>query len=181
MPCSSAWRGESKDTWVPSTSYVPELGWCSPEMILIRVDLPAPLSPSTQVTSPARTSIEMSFSAMTLPKYLLTWRTSSNGALFWFITSSTPRGRRAASHQCVHADRDEQDHAKEREVPVGVPPGEDDANLREADYQRADRCADRGPIPAGQQTAADDRGDDEEEFLADALARLDALEAQRDH
>src|SRR5258706_11477385 len=147
----------------------------------MRVDLPAPLSPSTHVTSPARTSMEMSLSAMTLPKYLLTWRTSSNGALFWFITSSTPRARGAASHQGVHSNRDEQDHAEEREVPVRVPPGEDDSDLRKSDDERADRSADCRSVAARQQAATDDRGDDEEEFLADALARLDALEAQRDH
>src|SRR5882762_9397719 len=124
----------------------------------------------------------MSFSAITLPKYLLTWRTSSRGApLLCSLTASPPRARRAPSDECVHSDGDEQDHAKEGEVPVRVPPGKDDADLRKADDQRADRGADRGPVTAGQQTAADDRGDDEEEFLTYALAGLDALEAQRDH
>ena len=33
----------------------------------MKVDLPAPLSPSTQVTSPARTDVVTSRSAMTLP------------------------------------------------------------------------------------------------------------------
>ena len=45
----------------------------------MNVDLPAPLSPSTHVTSPAPTPTLMSFSATTLPKYLETSRTSSSG------------------------------------------------------------------------------------------------------
>ncbi len=50
----------------------------------MNVDLPAPLSPSTQVTWPALTTVEMSFSAMTLPKYFddaadLEQRRSSTG------------------------------------------------------------------------------------------------------
>src|SRR2546421_8255580 len=129
MPAARASRGPPKCTSLPSMRNSPSsCGW-TPERILMRVDLPAPLSPSTHVTSPARTSIEMSLSAMTLPKYLLTWRTSSSGALFWFITSSTPRARGATSHQCVHANRDKKDHAQEGEVPVRIPPGEDDADL----------------------------------------------------
>ena len=55
MPWSSAARGEENCTAWPSTVSVPSLCGCRPEMILIRVDFPAPLSPSTQVTSPART------------------------------------------------------------------------------------------------------------------------------
>ena len=55
MPWSSACRGEEKLTSLPSTLTVPSVCPCSPDMILIRVDLPAPLSPSTQVTSPAPT------------------------------------------------------------------------------------------------------------------------------
>ena len=55
MPWSSASRGEPKVTGLPSTFNVPSVCGCSPEMILIRVDLPAPLSPRTQATSPAFT------------------------------------------------------------------------------------------------------------------------------
>ena len=45
----------------------------------MNVDLPAPLSPSTHVTSPASTPTLTSFSATTLPKYFETLRTSSSG------------------------------------------------------------------------------------------------------
>src|SRR5882672_4416298 len=181
MPAARASRGPPNRTLAPSMRNSPSsCGW-TPDRILIRVDLPAPLSPSTHVTSPARTSIEMSFSAITLPKYLLTWRTSRRGAPLWLMASSTAGARGAPPDEGVHAHGDEQDHAEEGEVPVRVPPGEDDADLREADDKGADRRADGGPIAAGQETAADDRGDDEEEFLAHALAGLDALEAQGNH
>ena len=70
MPASLASRGEPKRVGSPSSSSSPSLCSCTPERILMNVDLPAPLSPSTHVTWPALTTVETSFSAMTLPKYL---------------------------------------------------------------------------------------------------------------
>ncbi len=46
---------------------------------------------------------------------------------------------------------------------------------------RAERRADRGAEAAGEHAAADDRGDDVLELLADALAGLGARQPQRDH
>ena len=43
------------------------------------VDLPAPLSPRRQTTSPACTAIDTSSSAMTEPKYFETERASMSG------------------------------------------------------------------------------------------------------
>jgi hypothetical protein len=60
-------RGELKCTASPSTSSRPASGWWTPERILMKLDLPAPLSPRMQVTSLALTCVEMSFSATTLP------------------------------------------------------------------------------------------------------------------
>ena len=48
----------------------------------MNVDLPAPLSPRTHVTSPAPTPTETSFSATTLPKYFEMLRTSSSAVPF---------------------------------------------------------------------------------------------------
>ena len=45
----------------------------------MNVDLPAPLSPSTHVTSPEPTATDTSLSAITLPKNFDTLRTSSSG------------------------------------------------------------------------------------------------------
>ena len=53
MPRAIASRGEPKLTGSPSTRYRPSLGRWTPARIWIRVDFPAPLSPSRQVTWPA--------------------------------------------------------------------------------------------------------------------------------
>src|SRR6266516_2984661 len=62
-----------------------------PEMILIRVDLPAPLSPTRAVTSPAGAAKSTSLSACTAPNRLFTPRSSSRGVL---ATSWPPSGFR---------------------------------------------------------------------------------------
>src|SRR6478672_9690244 len=48
-------------------------------MHLIRVDLPAPLSPTSAITSPARTSKSTSLSASTEPNVLVMPRSSRSG------------------------------------------------------------------------------------------------------
>ena len=53
-------------------------GWM-PAMHLINVDLPAPLSPTSAITSPSRTSKSTSVSAWTEPNALVTSRSSSVG------------------------------------------------------------------------------------------------------
>ena len=55
----------------PATATVPASGRCRPDRIDINVDLPAPFSPITAVTTPARTSIVTSSSATTPGKCLL--------------------------------------------------------------------------------------------------------------
>ena len=52
MPAWLASRGELNSTSLPSIMILPEVGLCTPERILIKVDLPAPLSPSSAWTSP---------------------------------------------------------------------------------------------------------------------------------
>ena len=79
MPASSASRGDVKLTGLPSTRYSPLVGLCTPENVLMRVDFPAPLSPSRHMTSPARTDIETPDRAMTEPKCLTILRTSMSG------------------------------------------------------------------------------------------------------
>ena len=46
MPASVALRGETKLTVLPSTLMVPLVGANTPDSNLIKVDFPAPLSPS---------------------------------------------------------------------------------------------------------------------------------------
>src|SRR3954453_15743860 len=50
-----------------------------PAIDLISVDLPAPLSPTSAITSPSRTSKSTSISACTVPKFFETARQSSWG------------------------------------------------------------------------------------------------------
>jgi hypothetical protein len=85
IPRSMASRGESKRTSSPSSAMAPLVGWWTPEKILIRVDFPAPLSPSRHVTCPALTSMEMSSRATTCPKYFETPLASMRGASFAII------------------------------------------------------------------------------------------------
>src|SRR5690348_11671926 len=70
-----------------------------PAMHLIRVDLPAPLSPTSAITSPALTEKSTSVRACTEPNDLVIPRTSSSGLSFTvavFLTQNLwrrPRGR----------------------------------------------------------------------------------------
>ena len=56
---------------LPVNLHRPLVGACAPVMILISVDLPAPFSPISAWTSPARRSNETPFRAWTPPKALL--------------------------------------------------------------------------------------------------------------
>src|SRR5215204_4064956 len=67
-PSAFATRGELLATVLPSIRSSPPSGSTAPVMILISVDLPAPFSPMSACTSPARSSSEALFSAWT-PAY----------------------------------------------------------------------------------------------------------------
>ena len=71
--------GDAKVTGLPSTYIWPSLGVCTPDSVLISVDLPAPLSPSRQCTSPALTVSDTPASATTGPKCLTSSCTSISG------------------------------------------------------------------------------------------------------
>src|SRR4051812_13772156 len=79
MPRFSAFLGEVNVTSAPSRRISPSSGRCTPDRILMSVDLPAPLSPSRQCTSPGATATETSRRARTVPKNLLTRRSSIRG------------------------------------------------------------------------------------------------------
>ena len=55
MPALRASRGLPNTVGLLSTKILPEVGGWSPARVLMRVDLPAPLSPRTQVTVPSST------------------------------------------------------------------------------------------------------------------------------
>ena len=128
MPASLASRGELKRR-LPLQQQLALAVLVHAREILMNVDLPAPLSPSTQVTWPELTTVETSFSAITLPKYLLISRiTSSSGAPF-VCSHARPS---APADVGVDQHRGEQDHAEERESPVRVPAAELDPDERHA-------------------------------------------------
>src|SRR5574341_1298829 len=80
----------------PSNRYSPASAISMPEMILTRVDFPAPLSPTSAMTRPAWASKSTSSSACTAPNRLLTpWR-SSRGTLSGTLPPSRTGARRAA-------------------------------------------------------------------------------------
>src|SRR3984957_11613579 len=134
MPRSSALLGESKCTGLPSTRYSPEDGLCTPASVLISVDLPAPLSPSRQCTSPRRRRTVTPLNAITLPKNLLTFSSArmmsseagATGAVLMEsdIRSPTDREdslslRNAAAHIVVEQHGYQQHHPEEHAEPVG--------------------------------------------------------------
>src|SRR5919201_6664815 len=181
MPWSSASRGEPKLASLPSIFMVPEVCGCSPEMILMRVDLPAPLSPSTQVTSPACTVRLMSSSATIGPNDLPMPSIWTSGSPLCSARSACSRIVSVIGsppRRCVVLDvqvdhhREQEHRAEERVEPVRVEAGEHDALGGHAEDERADRGADRRAVAAGQQRPADDGGDDVDELVADAQAGL---------
>src|SRR3954451_5952134 len=109
-------------------------------MILISVDLPAPLSPSRPSTSPLPRCRLTSRSAVTGPKRLATFstrRTSSDTA-----PPSHPADVDVDDHR--DEDRDAQD---EVEV-VGIDALERQPVAQDAEEQRAEERADRRPLTA---------------------------------
>src|SRR5699024_11698283 len=67
----------------PSTRILPESGWCTPAIILISVDLPAPFSPSSAWTCPRRTDKVTSLITLTGPKDLETLTSCKTVSSVW--------------------------------------------------------------------------------------------------
>src|SRR5262245_24682272 len=131
MPCARASAGEAKWILVPSKVIAPLSGASTPLMILIRVDLPAPLSPTRPVISPAAISIETSLSATTAPKLLLIASARSSASAIRrsrrlvIAVDHSPESAAAAIADEVHALKDDQpgdvgarQHLRQRGAPV---------------------------------------------------------------
>jgi hypothetical protein len=71
MPVAMASLGVRKATSAPLTLMVPSSGFCMPYRIFIRVDLPAPFSPTIACTVPGSTVMRMSWFATTPGKRLV--------------------------------------------------------------------------------------------------------------
>src|SRR5690349_16588833 len=80
-PRSSALRGESMLAGFPSMRISPESAGCAPARIFISVDFPAPFSPTSACTSPARKSSVTPSSARTPGKLFPMSRISRRGAV----------------------------------------------------------------------------------------------------
>src|SRR5690242_5310427 len=163
MPSARAWSTERSSTSSPLTTSRPASGFWKPETILMSVDLPAPLSPSSPSTSPLRRCRLMSRSAVTGPKRLATFstrRTSSSArdsAAVTIRSSGTAAPLPHASHVDVDDHRDEDRHAEDEVEVVGVDPLQRQAVAQDAEEERAEQRPDRGALAAGEQRAADDR------------------------
>src|ERR1700678_3700977 len=67
MPIERAWSTDLNVTSLPSSRIRPLVGCWKPQMVFSRVDLPAPLSPSSPRTSPRPSRRLTSVSAVTAP------------------------------------------------------------------------------------------------------------------
>src|SRR5579883_1275228 len=99
-------------------------------MILIRVDLPAPLSPASATTSPASTPSDTLSSARTAAKFFETERTSSSRPGAPSAIFALPRQPALA---LVDQDRDDDDHADRDELPERLDIDEDEPILDDGD------------------------------------------------
>src|SRR4249920_1658893 len=98
-------------TLAPCMKISPLSGLRAPDRILIRVDLPAPLSPSNPTISFLRTDTVTSLSACTRPKYLLMRSMRTSSSAIW----SSPRAM-SAFKPGVERHHPEDDRADENLV-----------------------------------------------------------------
>src|SRR5262245_16250648 len=92
MPSAVASWGRAIVTLSPAKRTSPPSGVWIPAIVFTRVDLPAPLSPTSATTSPSRTSKSTRSRAWTGPNLLLTPSTSSNGVLALIVFASPDLG-----------------------------------------------------------------------------------------
>src|SRR5579875_2161426 len=158
----------------------------------MRVDFPAPLSPSRPRTSPLRRWMLMFRSAIVGPNRLATFSTrmtsSSVGVsvsmtrVFGMSEPSAKTGPRSdAGDVDVDRHRDEDREADVEELVVRAHALEDEPVVDDAQEQRADERADDRSVAADEQRAADDgRGDRlEEELVRGRRVRRDVADANR--
>src|SRR5208283_4693130 len=111
----------------------------TPEIALMIVDLPAPLSPASATTSPGWTSKDTAFSACTAPKAFETFRTDRIGSASLNLSPS----RQAALGLVDEHGNDDHD-ADRDELPERLDIDENETVLDDRDHQRpGDRARDR--------------------------------------
>src|SRR6056297_3274406 len=102
-------RGLAKDVCAPFRSIVPDVGWWTPVMTLIRVDFPAPFSPRRAWMEPGISDMPTPFRAMTPGNAFSTLRASRIGV--WVI-SCRSLAHRLTRTQPVQPDRRQNHHAQ---------------------------------------------------------------------
>ena len=100
MPPSTASRGVTAVSSRSPMRMVPPSGACTPAMILIRVDLPAPFSPSSACTSPGWTSKSTSLSTRTPAKDLETPRSETSALIGAHRSAMPARARHPRLARC---------------------------------------------------------------------------------
>src|SRR3954447_2500751 len=145
MPCARASSTLFGANGLPCRNIWPASGFWKPQMILIRVDLPAPLSPSRPSTSPFFRCRLTSLSAVTGPKRLATCstRSTSSGAESGPATVGAGVAASATAGMAPARARDEdvgghRDHDRQAAVEeqvVGVDPLQDQAVLEDPEEQ----------------------------------------------
>ena len=91
MPRWSAWTGVSGRTSRPSINICPEVRATTPAMTLVRVDLPAPFSPTSVWISPGRSAKSMSSMAGTPAYFFVAFRSSTIAPVMAAVSAPTRR------------------------------------------------------------------------------------------
>src|SRR5690242_14551761 len=112
MPSERAWSTERSSTSSPLTTSRPASGFWKPEMILISVDLPAPLSPSRPSTSPLPRCRSMLRSAVTGPKRFCTPSTRRTSSRIWSDTAPPANAADVDVDDHRQQDRDAEDEVQ---------------------------------------------------------------------
>ena len=90
IPRDRATKGSWMTVTFPRRRMRPDVGWCTPERHLTRVDLPLPFSPTRPCTSPALIRRSMPSSALTPGKSLEIDPNSHRGCMSPRMVSSSP-------------------------------------------------------------------------------------------
>src|SRR6266536_3826119 len=188
MPSALASRGLVIETGRPSTRICPPSGGWAPDRARMRVDLPAPLPPTSPTTSPARRSTVTSHTAWTPPNATLMLRISTSGGdpsfgglgvvavsvidpVLWLRRPATeqrvkPHGR--DEHGSDHDVLDRRVHAQD-----------DHAGAERLHDHGAEHCAGNRSDPARKGRATDDSRRDRVQLALDPRAGHAGVEPGR--
>src|SRR5919112_824672 len=179
MPAARASIGVRKWTCRPSRKISPLSGISAPDSALIRLDLPAPLSPMTARISPGYSSRSLPSMATTRPYRLVRPFACSTGV--WSLLpagsgrrcdavtlmasppppcSVGPRSRLHLPDPLVERDGDQHQQADREALPDHLDAAELQAVAEHADDQRADQRAEHAAAAAEQPRAAEHDGGD---------------------